>query len=106
MLEFDTLEPVPGLDRLPADFATLVQLNVVKGSSLPDHGKGPDWPRVYLVRHGETDWNAEGRLLSRTDRHQCDRRVPGSSPRSQPLGYPVHNAPIRHRSFVPTAPPR
>jgi len=30
-------------------------------------GSGP-WPRVYLVRHGETDWNAEGRLLSRTDR--------------------------------------
>lgn len=24
-------------------------------------------PRLYLVRHGETDWNAEGRLLSRTD---------------------------------------
>jgi broad specificity phosphatase PhoE len=26
------------------------------------------WPRVYVVRHGETDWNAAGRLLSRTDR--------------------------------------
>ncbi|HEU0242266.1 MAG TPA: histidine phosphatase family protein [Candidatus Limnocylindrales bacterium] len=24
--------------------------------------------RLYLVRHGETDWNAEGRLLSFTDR--------------------------------------
>jgi probable phosphoglycerate mutase len=24
-------------------------------------------PRVYLIRHGETDWNAEGRLLSFTD---------------------------------------
>ncbi|MCJ7709220.1 MAG: histidine phosphatase family protein, partial [Chloroflexi bacterium] len=24
-------------------------------------------PRVYLIRHGETDWNAHGRLLSRTD---------------------------------------
>ena len=24
-------------------------------------------PRVYLVRHGETDWNAAGRLLSFTD---------------------------------------
>jgi len=24
-------------------------------------------PRIYLVRHGETDWNAQGRLLSRTD---------------------------------------
>jgi broad specificity phosphatase PhoE len=28
----------------------------------------PPWPRIYLVRHGETDWNAQGRLLSRTDR--------------------------------------
>ena len=28
---------------------------------------GPAWPRVYVVRHGETDWNAAGRLLSRTD---------------------------------------
>ena len=28
----------------------------------------PAWPRIYLVRHGETDWNAEGLLLSRTDR--------------------------------------
>jgi broad specificity phosphatase PhoE len=25
-------------------------------------------PRLYLVRHGETDWNAEGRLLTTTDR--------------------------------------
>jgi broad specificity phosphatase PhoE len=30
--------------------------------------RAPAWPRVYLVRHGETDWNTEGRLLSRTDR--------------------------------------
>jgi broad specificity phosphatase PhoE len=30
-------------------------------------------PRVYLVRHGETDWNAEGRLLSFTDRPLNDR---------------------------------
>ena len=26
-----------------------------------------DRPRVFFVRHGETDWNAQGRLLSRTD---------------------------------------
>jgi broad specificity phosphatase PhoE len=31
-------------------------------------GGRPAWPRIYLVRHGETDWNAQGRLLSRTDR--------------------------------------
>ncbi len=30
-------------------------------------------PRLYLVRHGETDWNAEGRLLSFTDRPLNDR---------------------------------
>ncbi len=30
-------------------------------------GQWADRPRVYLVRHGETDWNAEGRLLSYTD---------------------------------------
>lgn len=27
----------------------------------------PAWPRIYLIRHGETEWNAQGRLLSRTD---------------------------------------
>lgn len=31
------------------------------------HASEVGWPRVYLVRHGETDWNAAGRLLSRTD---------------------------------------
>ena len=30
-------------------------------------------PRVYLVRHGETDWNAAGRLLSYTDEPLNDR---------------------------------
>jgi broad specificity phosphatase PhoE len=30
-------------------------------------------PRLYLIRHGETDWNAEGRLLSFTDRPLNDR---------------------------------
>jgi broad specificity phosphatase PhoE len=30
-------------------------------------------PRLYLVRHGETDWNAEGRLVSFTDRPLNDQ---------------------------------
>ena len=30
-------------------------------------------PRLYLVRHGETDWNAAGRLLSFTDRPLNER---------------------------------
>jgi probable phosphoglycerate mutase len=30
-------------------------------------------PRLYLVRHGETAWNAEGRLLSFTDHPLNDR---------------------------------
>src|SRR4051812_16360442 len=30
-------------------------------------------PRLYLLRHGETDWNAEGRLLSFTDQPLNDR---------------------------------
>jgi broad specificity phosphatase PhoE len=29
-------------------------------------------PRIYFVRHGETDWNAAGRLQSRTDRPLSD----------------------------------
>ena len=28
----------------------------------------PQRPRIYFIRHGETDWNAQERLLSRTDR--------------------------------------
>lgn len=27
----------------------------------------PARPRIFFIRHGETDWNAAGRLLSRTD---------------------------------------
>jgi broad specificity phosphatase PhoE len=30
-------------------------------------------PRLFLVRHGETDWNAAGRLLSYTDRALNER---------------------------------
>jgi probable phosphoglycerate mutase len=30
-------------------------------------------PRLYIIRHGETDWNAEGRLLSFTDQPLNDR---------------------------------
>jgi len=32
----------------------------------------PRRPRLYLVRHGEADWNAEGRLCTRTDRPLTD----------------------------------
>jgi broad specificity phosphatase PhoE len=28
----------------------------------------PSRPRIFFIRHGETDWNAAGRLMSRTDR--------------------------------------
>jgi broad specificity phosphatase PhoE len=30
-------------------------------------------PRLYLVRHGEADWNASGRLCTRTDRPLTER---------------------------------
>lgn len=30
-------------------------------------------PRLYLIRHGETDWNVEGRLMSFTDRPLNER---------------------------------
>lgn len=27
----------------------------------------PDWPDLYLMRHGQTVWNAEGRMQGRLD---------------------------------------
>ncbi len=36
-------------------------------SSVSSRESGPRRPRLYLIRHGETVWNADGRLLSRTD---------------------------------------
>jgi broad specificity phosphatase PhoE len=33
----------------------------------------PVHQRLYLVRHGEADWNASGRLCTRTDRPLTDR---------------------------------
>lgn len=39
-----------------------------------------DWPELYFIRHGETDWNAEGRYQGSQDiplndrgRHQADQ---------------------------------
>ncbi len=33
----------------------------------------PDWPELYFVRHGETDWNAEGRYQGSRDIPLNDR---------------------------------
>jgi uncharacterized phosphatase len=38
-----------------------------QASSRTPRGPQMKHPRLYLVRHGETDWNAAGRLLSFTD---------------------------------------
>jgi hypothetical protein len=33
----------------------------VARTGIADHDGGMTLPRLYLIRHGETDWNAEGR---------------------------------------------
>ena len=45
-----------------------------------------DWPEIYFVRHGETDWNAEGRYQGSRDvplndvgRAQADRSAVSSN---------------------------
>lgn len=30
-------------------------------------GLMPDWPDLYLMRHGQTEWNAQGRMQGRLD---------------------------------------
>jgi hypothetical protein len=44
----------------------------------------PFRPRIYFIRHGETDWNAEERLLSRTD-VPLNRRAAIVEPGRKPL---------------------
>lgn len=48
-------------DPVTADLRRLARL----AGAADDHDMSH--PRLFLVRHGETDWNAEGRLLSFTD---------------------------------------
>jgi broad specificity phosphatase PhoE len=47
----------------------------------------PRYPRLYLVRHGETEWNAQGKLLSRTDEPLNDAGVRQASGLAQHLAH-------------------
>ena len=44
-------------------------------------------PLVYFVRHGETDWNAEGRLQGQADTDINDAR-PRARPTATAAGWP------------------
>jgi len=55
-------------------------------------GKPPARARIYLVRHGETDWNVEERLLSFTDmplnaRGEDQARTPGEELAAEGIGF-------------------
>ena len=43
-------------------------------------------PLVYFVRHGQTDWNAEGRLQGQADTDINDARPRPGRPQRPPAG--------------------
>lgn len=48
------------------------EASTVRRATEPDaHGTEP--VRVLIVRHGETQWNADGRIQGQTDVHLSDR---------------------------------
>ena len=40
---------------------------------MPPKTRVSDWPELYFIRHGETDWNAEGRYQGSQDIPLNDR---------------------------------
>src|SRR3972149_4441032 len=55
--------------------------------------------RLYLVRHGETDWNKEGRVQGRSDQQLstlglCQAELLGEALRAAPIAA-VYSSPLR-----------